>query len=222
MAINYPELFMINLSGQKFDRLTAIAEAGRRRGYVLWRCACDCGEERLVRSSHLTSGQTKSCGCLQAERTREARMREVVSFDERLQRNKATGCLEWQGGKDKNGYGRVVVDGVTYKAHRYAYQRTLGSIPEGMMVCHKCDNPPCCDPSHLFLGTVVDNANDMIAKKLSLTGERNHKAKANPHMVRQVRKLAGIMTQHQLANTFGISQSSISKIILRHTWQDVD
>lgn len=73
-------------------------------------------------------------------------------------------CLEWQGYRMPNGYGHVAFLGRMRLAHRVAYELTHGPIPEGMLVCHRCDNPPCTDPEHLFLGTHSDNVQDMLRK----------------------------------------------------------
>lgn len=80
-----------------------------------------------------------------------------------------SGCWEWQGGRTKGvgksfSYGRTLVNKKKMLAHRYAWTLKFGPVPEGMMVCHKCDNPPCCNPSHLFLGTGKDNTQDALKK----------------------------------------------------------
>ena len=73
-------------------------------------------------------------------------------------------CWEWQGTRNKHGYGTLTYDHRTAKAHRIAYQISFGSIPEGRQVLHYCDNPPCINPEHLFLGTAKDNVHDALRK----------------------------------------------------------
>jgi hypothetical protein len=74
-----------------------------------------------------------------------------------------SGCLEWTGATLK-GYGQIGDGQRVLYAHRVAYELAKGSVPDGLLVCHHCDNPPCCEPTHLFVGTVQDNTDDMIAK----------------------------------------------------------
>jgi hypothetical protein len=76
--------------------------------------------------------------------------------------------LEWQGGRDLQGYGQIFVRGqakpTRLKAHRVSYELHVGPIPDGMCVCHTCDNPPCLNPEHLWLGTNADNTRDKTEK----------------------------------------------------------
>lgn len=85
---------------------------------------------------------------------------------------KGEGCWLWQGSVSPNGYGRLTVDGEVVGAHRFAFELTSGAaVPDGFYVCHRCDNPTCVRPDHLFLGTPKDNVDDMIAKgRQRLTG----------------------------------------------------
>lgn len=74
------------------------------------------------------------------------------------------GCLVWIRGKTTDGYGSVCINGKMDKTHRVAWTLAYGPIPSGMCVCHHCDNPPCCEPTHLFLGTHSDNMRDRQIK----------------------------------------------------------
>lgn len=74
-------------------------------------------------------------------------------------------CMEWGGSKNSQGYGVVCFGGVTMRAHRLSFEVHHGQIPDGMLVCHRCDNPPCINPEHLWLGTHYSNLQDMIQKK---------------------------------------------------------
>lgn len=85
----------------------------------------------------------------------------------------ATPCLEWQAARTHNGYGKFKINDKMTRAHRAAWEDKHGTIPDGIHALHKCDNPPCVDDEHLFLGTQVDNAKDMVAKSRQASGERN-------------------------------------------------
>ena len=71
-----------------------------------------------------------------------------------------SGCLEWQGAKSHGGYGRIMVDGVIYRVHRLMYEVCVGPIPHGAVLCHQCDNPPCCEPTHVVVGTMRQNSRE--------------------------------------------------------------
>ena len=89
-----------------------------------------------------------------------------------------TGCWEFIGGRTGGGYGALCIgDGKCKGAHVVAYESWVGDIPKGKFVCHHCDNPPCCNPEHLFLGTPQENKLDEISKGRHVQGERvgNHK-----------------------------------------------
>lgn len=81
-------------------------------------------------------------------------------------------CWNWRGARSRFGYGKMVANGRYVDAHRLSYMLTKGDIPEGMMVCHRCDNPSCVKPDHLFIGSPSDNMVDMASKKRRRSQQR--------------------------------------------------
>jgi len=81
-----------------------------------------------------------------------------------------TGCWEWQRARSSTGYGAIAVDRKTRGVHRVSYEVFIGPIPDGLCVMHRCDNPPCCNPAHLMVGTKGDNNADRAAKGRSSCG----------------------------------------------------
>lgn len=85
-------------------------------------------------------------------------------FWEKVNIRGAEECWEWHAGRNRYGYGNFKCKGKTISAHRLAWSLTHGEIPPGLCVCHKCDNPPCCNPAHLFLETSKGNTRDSVSK----------------------------------------------------------
>lgn len=83
------------------------------------------------------------------------------------------GCWEWQGHRQRSGYGGLTVGNKHRLAHRVAWEVTYGPIPDGLCVLHRCDNPPCCNPAHLWLGTKAQNNADRAVKGRSAIGDRS-------------------------------------------------
>ncbi len=102
-------------------------------------------------------------------------------------------CWTWTSWRTKSGYGamgtRVNYRNKTMLAHRLSWTLFVGPIPDSMFVLHKCDNPPCVRPSHLFVGTAQDNSSDMVAKDRSTRGVRHHAATLTLSDVRRIREL---------------------------------
>lgn len=131
------------------------------------------------------------------------------------------GCWIWGGSTNKKGYGRILVNGKCKSTHRLAWELAYGEIPEGMMVLHRCDFPPCCRISHLFLGTNQDNIDDRNAKGRQAKGERNGPAKLTEDQVLQIKQLAGKVPQPQIAKMFNISVGVIGAIHGNRIWKHV-
>lgn len=145
-------------------------------------------------------------------------------FWQRVRRSHDDQCWEYAGHRHRQGYGYRRWRGKRTLAHRLAWQLTHGAIPEGLDVLHRCDNPPCCNPKHLFLGTQLDNIKDMTTKNRQRAprGAKAHFAKLTAAKVLKLRRMYDDGTnQVLLAKKFGVSQSSISAAILRKTWKHV-
>ena len=129
------------------------------------------------------------------------------------------GCWPWPKYCNKDGYGLTKLDGKTSIATRVAYLLEVGPIGTGMNVCHRCDNPRCVNPAHLFLGTQKDNCQDAKSKDRHSRGERNGVAKLNEDAVRSIRRSR--RTQVELGQIYGVRQTVISNVILRKSWSHV-
>jgi predicted XRE-type DNA-binding protein len=133
-------------------------------------------------------------------------------------------CWEWQAGRYKSDYGQFKLNGKVVRAHRVVWELVNKQlIPEGQCVLHSCDNPPCCNPTHLFLGNHQENMDDMIAKGrfVHQPGEQNGRAKLTESQVVDIRQLwtTGQYTQRQLAYIYGVCQKQISNIIRHKRWR---
>ena len=145
-------------------------------------------------------------------------------FKSKLRLDVETGCHEWTGGKIKTGYGRLRWKERNHLTHRVAFTLAKGEIPEGLYVLHRCDNPSCCNPDHLFLGDQFQNMADMISKgrQHNRLGSKNSCAKLTEDDVREIRRLkADGVKQVRLAERFGVSTVAISLIVLRKKWVHV-
>ena len=140
----------------------------------------------------------------------------------------ADGCWLWLSGFFDSGYGQFRAGAYKIRAHRAAWALTRGPIPDGICVLHSCDNPPCVNPAHLFLGTHADNAADREAKGRGvfvvpppMPGEANPAAKLDWETVRRIRaRAAEGSSLRQLSTQFGISPSQAGNIVRGSCWRD--
>lgn len=155
---------LIDRSGEKHGRLTLVSYVGDRK----WVTRCDCGTVKAIRVCGILSGQVRSCGCYQQE-TKFDRRGQLKS--DPLDRfwsyvKKSDGCWEWTGHvmSPDRPYGYFSVGATQYRAHRWIFERLHGALPRDVYVCHRCDNPRCVRPNHLFSGTAKDNMQDCLRK----------------------------------------------------------
>lgn len=138
--------------------------------------------------------------------------------------DKSGDCWLWTGVRVSKGYGALKIGGRHGKmvsAHRIAWELNNGKIPPGMHVCHRCDNPPCVRPDHLFLGSPSDNARDMIRKGRGRAGKvrMGKVTELDVRLMRATFALGGVKKKN-LARLFGISPANACNIINRVTWKD--
>lgn len=147
-------------------------------------------------------------------------------------------CWPWVGGHFALGYGGVRISprkNHTLKAHRVAFALAFAGgyvPPAAILVCHRCDNPPCCNPVHLFFGTSSDNSVDREAKGRRCTairpgrsrGERNPAAVLNEATVREIRRTAAASGERHadIARRFGVARPTVSQLLRGETWAHVE
>ena len=129
-------------------------------------------------------------------------------------------CWEWMGARAPWGYGNAWISGVSRSAHRAAWEAVHGPISDGLWVLHRCDNPPCCNPAHLFLGTQADNMRDAARK--GRVGVHNKKITEDDVRVIRSRVAAGGEFHRVIAADYGISLGQVGKIARRQIWAWVD
>ena len=140
-------------------------------------------------------------------------------------------CWIWTGSKYRNGYGYMQINYRRESVHRVSYTIYKGMIPDGLCVCHTCDNRLCVNPEHLFLGTYQDNENDKVSKgrqakgsKNGLAGTKHWNSKLDEEKVRKIRELyaSGKYLQREIGEMFGIRDSLVSRIVTRARWAWLD
>lgn len=132
-------------------------------------------------------------------------------------------CWPWTGNKRRDGYGKYKRLGKQYLAHRYALESTNGKLREGLLVCHTCDNPNCCNPNHLFSGTHLDNNRDSKEKGRNSYGEKRPLAKLTAEAVIEIRENPPVRYGEvtAMARRFGVSRAAIRNVTVRKTWNHV-
>ena len=129
-------------------------------------------------------------------------------------------CWEWTAGLTTDGYGQCWFENRNRRAHIVAWLLTVGPVPDGLEVCHRCDNPKCVRPSHLFLGTHLQNGQDAATKMRMAWGEHHHAAKLTEDHVRAIRKINFAQyTSNEVAARYGVTRQTVNKIRFNLTWR---
>lgn len=138
-------------------------------------------------------------------------------------------CLEWSGALDIYGYGALTIERKVYKAHRFIYELLFGKLPSNISVCHRCDNPKCVNPNHLWAGTHAENMKDMVSKgrltKNRAIGERSGQSKITEKDVLEIRRIFRPYSRKfgapALGKRFGIAPTQVKNIIHRRNWKHI-
>ena len=136
--------------------------------------------------------------------------------------DKSSDCWLWTGMKGKSGYGRFRLPQGEIRAHRMSWELSNGrKVPSGMLVCHRCDNPGCVNPRHLFLGTSYDNQLDSVKKGRTAGGEKNGRAKLTSRLVQEIRTRYGKsgISLRSLAGAYGVDHTTIHAIVRKENWR---
>lgn len=168
-------------------------------------------------------GQHLCGGAIVAHTTRSIELtgEQVGRFWSKVDRS-GDGCWEWQACRTSNGYGHSHTHTGMRYSHRISYTLTCGPIPDGMHVLHRCDNPPCCNPAHLWLGTHDDNQADKVTKGRQAAGESVGTSKLTDHQVAEIRRryVRGNRwrtcppgsSAADLAAEFGVTRNQVTRI----------
>lgn len=163
---------------------------------------------------------------LEKDKMNKYTQKDIARFFSKVQKQHGLNdCWIWTAGKGTKGYGIFSMRHKDYKAHRVSYEIHFGYIPEGLLVCHKCDNPSCVNPSHLFTGTHQDNVDDKNKKGRARYappfGEKHGMHKLVKSQVEDIRKiyLNTKISQAKLGKQFSVSQSEIHNIVNYKNWK---
>lgn len=157
-----------------------------------------------------------------------ARPKSIIAdrFEARIARCPMSGCWIWTGTINKDGYGQFAIDGRTLLSHRVAWEFFVGPLPSDLFVLHSCDVRSCVNPSHLFIGTHLDNMADMTKKGRRIgvkSGEKHPLCKISSEIVREIFRLrASGLSVKDIAARFEITSHHTSDILHRRYWSTLE
>lgn len=178
-----------------------------------------CGKTFYRMQSKIRDNSCCSPDCRAKSRKVEIPNKQYNHFFDHVMPIPECGCWIWMKGWGNNDYGKIWLRGKTVSAHRISWELTHGPIPEGLNVLHKCDVPPCVNPDHLFLGNDSDNIQDALKKGRFALGERSGKSKLSAIQAKAILTEQG--TYAQIANKYGIEETTVGCIKRRETWKHV-
>ncbi|QBG78459.1 HNH endonuclease [Gordonia phage Walrus] len=186
---------------------------------------------RRPREAHTVYARRRFCSRTCNGRHNAANMRDHSTPLELIERIgwdvTETGCWEWRGRRTSSGYGESPVRVGDIKtgeifAHRLAYIAWNGPIPDGLLVRHQCDNPPCINPDHLLVGTHSDNTHDAVSRERHAHGESHGGAKLTETDVRELRAAhRSGSTYRELAARYGLNRYTVGRIVRGERWASV-
>lgn len=186
-------------------------------------CQCGCGQKTtLAKRTDSRKGLVQGEPCKFLPNHQRRHLAVIDRFWSKVAVNPDSGkCWEWQAGITQIGYGHFWFKGRKQSAHRIAWELTNGEIPNGLYVCHRCDNRKCVNPEHLFLATNQENTMDKVNKGRQAKGQRNGRAKLTIEQVSYIRSryTQGGISQKALGQEMGIGQAQIKRILKGEQWQ---
>jgi hypothetical protein len=202
---------LIDITGKKFGKLTVLEKCNTYTKRKYWKCICDCGKETIKESYPLRNGLVRSCGCLYEEFISNTKIEWDVNEN---------GCFICTSHIGSKGYPHYNWDGKESLMSRFIWEQMFGEIPSKMFICHKCDNPACINPEHLFLGTPKSNSEDMVKKNRQWKpiGDKHHNKKLSSEKVLLIYKDNRLL--REIASDYGVNMSTIYDIKHGRTWRE--
>jgi DNA-binding XRE family transcriptional regulator len=146
----------------------------------------------------------------------------VSRFWDKVDKDEPGDCWEWTASVGSHGYGQIWDGFTNWLAHRFSYHIHHGPIPDGLFVCHHCDNKRCVNPDHLFLGTTDENMADAVRKGRMESGEDRYNSKlTEPEVLEIVARHDAGESQSALAEDYGVSRGTINSIVAGYSWRCV-
>ncbi len=182
------------------------------------RLLCEtCGSGYHPWAGRETTSRTCSRQC-NGQISKQGNSYQSSDFDRLI--DQSDGCWIWKGPLREDGYGEFFIAGRRFRAHRYSFERQYGPIPLGLFVCHRCDNPSCVNPDHLFAGTQRENMQDMAAKGRhggpDLRGEAHPMARITREVAQAIR--VDLRPAKDVSAQYGVSKSLVWAIRSGRLW----